>query len=115
MSSNSNYLDITLLGKEYRVACPAEEKDALRRAAAYVDEKIRGIAEKKRANGERVAVMVALNVAHEFLCLQDQRSEENQTPAPHDATGVDFDDTKRRIASMEAQLDAVLELQDKLI
>ena len=30
MSSDANFLDITLLGKEYRVACPPEDRDATR-------------------------------------------------------------------------------------
>jgi cell division protein ZapA len=115
MSSNFNYLDITLLGKEYRVACPKEEKEALLRAVAYIDREMREIAEKTRANNERIAVMMALNVTHEFLSLQDQLAEARQAPAPGDETGLDFDGVKRRIALMEARLDAALEPQDKLI
>ena len=40
MPNDANYLDVTLLGKEYRVACPPEEHDALLDAVAYVDEKM---------------------------------------------------------------------------
>ena len=36
MPNDANYLDVTLLGKEYRVACPPEEHDALLDAVAYV-------------------------------------------------------------------------------
>jgi cell division protein ZapA len=109
MSSNAtNYLDITLLGKEYRVAYQKEEKDALLRTVAYIDGKMREISGKARGNNERIAVMVALNVTHEFLCLKNQ-------PAQGEGTGLDFDDIKRKITLMEARLDAVLEPQDKLI
>jgi cell division protein ZapA len=114
MSSDANFLDITLLGKEHRVACPPEEQDALLRAVAYVDGKMNDIAEKTHSNiAERVAVMTALNIAHEFLSLQNQRSE--KSPEQDRETGLDIDVVKRRIALMEAQLDAVLEPQDKLI
>jgi cell division protein ZapA len=114
MPANANYLDIILLGKEYRVTCEKEEKDALLRAVAYVDEKMREIAGKTRGNNERAAVMMALNTAHEFLRLQNRTSEEREVTR-NDETGLDFDDIKRRIASMEAQLDAVLESQDRSI
>ncbi|WP_367142060.1 cell division protein ZapA [Propionivibrio sp.] len=49
MTNETNHLDITLLGKEYRVACPPDEHDALLSAVAYVDEKMRDIAEKPEA------------------------------------------------------------------
>ena len=45
MPNEASFLDITLLGKEYRVACPPEERAALLNAAAYVDGKMRDIAE----------------------------------------------------------------------
>ena len=50
MPNDTNYLDIALLGKEYRVACPAEEREALLAAVAYVDAKMHDIAEKTRSN-----------------------------------------------------------------
>jgi cell division protein ZapA len=118
MSSNPNHLDIVLLGKEYRVACPAGEEDMLRRVVATVEEKMREITAKKTRNNsnERVAVMVALNTTHEFLLLQDQCAEARQTsPARNDEAGVDFDAIKRKITLMEARLDAVLEPQEMLI
>ncbi|GHU30828.1 cell division protein ZapA [Betaproteobacteria bacterium] len=116
MTSDANFLDITLLGKEYRVACPPDDKDALLRAVAYIDAKMHDIAEKTRSNiSERIAVMAALNVAHEFLSLQNQLSEENLALANNHKTELDFSDVKRRISLMEAQIDAVLEPQDKLI
>jgi hypothetical protein len=53
MPNETNFLDITLLGKEYRVACPPEERAALLNAAAYVDGKMRDIAEKTKSNHRR--------------------------------------------------------------
>ncbi|MDR1934041.1 MAG: cell division protein ZapA [Candidatus Accumulibacter sp.] len=116
MPSDANFLDINLFGKEYRIACPPEEKDALLRAVAYVDGQMHEIAKKTRSNAtERVAVMAALNIAHDFLLLQNQPSEENPTPVHPSEGGLDFGAVKGRIALMEAQLNAVLEPQDKLI
>ena len=114
MLNEANYLDITLLGKEYRVACPPEEHDALFAAVAYVDEKMHDIAEKTKSNiSERIAVMAALNIAHEHLSQKQQISETHQ--AIGSETGLDFGAVKRRISDMEAQLEAVLAPQEKLL
>jgi cell division protein ZapA len=116
MSSEANFLDITLLGKEYRVACPPEEEAALRQAVDHVDGKMREIAEKTHSNAaERIAVMAALNIAHEFLLLQNRPPEEASASEQNHVEGLDIDAVKRRIEHMEAELDAVLVPQDKLI
>jgi cell division protein ZapA len=114
MPNENNYLDITLLGKEYRVACPPSEQDALIAAVNYVDEKMHDIAEKTKSNiAERIAVMAALNIAHEHLSLRNWPAE---TPLVGGAeTEVDIDLVRGRIADMEAQLDAVLAPQNKLL
>jgi cell division protein ZapA len=116
MPSEANFLDITLLGKEYRVACPPEEEKALRQAVDYVDGKMREIAEKTHSTAaERIAVMAALNIAHEFLSLQNRPPEEASAPEQNHVEGLDIGAVKRRIEHMEAELDAVLAPQDKLI
>lgn len=89
------HLDIKLLGREYRVACRPEERDGLLAAVAYLDEKMRGLAEKTNSAGERLAVMTALNVTHEFL--QFQR-----------AGGFDIPTLKRRIEHINGRLDGAL-------
>ena len=98
MPVNAGFIDIILLDKEYRVACSPENREALLRAAGYADGKMREIAEKTHSNAERVAVMAALNIAHELLLEQNSNS----------AAEVDIAAVKRRIALMEAQLDALL-------
>jgi hypothetical protein len=47
MPNEAHFLDITLLGKEYCVACPPDQRAALLTAASYVDGKMREIAEKR--------------------------------------------------------------------
>ncbi|MDR3299973.1 MAG: cell division protein ZapA [Candidatus Accumulibacter sp.] len=116
MPNDANFLDITLFDKEYRIACPPEEQDALLRAVAHVDNKMREISGKTRStNSERIAVMAALNIAHEFLSPQNPLPEESPASAQSDETRLDFGAAKRRIALMEAQLDAVLESQNTLL
>ena len=61
-------VDITLLGRSFRVACDKGEEPALRSAAAYLDDKMRQIREQGKVIGiERIAIMAGLNIAHEFL------------------------------------------------
>ena len=116
MPNEANYLDITLLGKEYRVACPPEEREALQAAVNYVDEKMHGIAEKTRSNiSERIAVMAALNIAHEYLSQKNQAQVAAMMPAASVDPGLDIVAVKRRIFSMETKLDSVLAPQERLI
>jgi len=106
-------LDIRLHGREYRVACNAEERDALIAAAAHVDAKMEDIAGKTRSTGERLAVMTALNLAHELLA----KPAENNVPQPaEDPPASDFDreEFTRRIGAMVARLDAAMAPQEKL-
>lgn len=114
MPNEANYLDIVLLGKEYRVACPPSEQEALLAAVAYVDAKMHDIAEKTKSNiAERIAVMAALNIAHEHLS-QQYVIPDSHTPNSLETT-LDIETVKGRISDMEAELDAVLAPQEKLI
>lgn len=94
-------LDINLLGKEYRVSCTPENKEGLLAAVAYVDGKLHELAQKTHSSGEKLAVMTALNIAHEFLLHQR-------------GNGFDMPAAKRRIGLMQARLDGVLAQQEKL-
>ncbi|MDR2241004.1 MAG: cell division protein ZapA [Zoogloeaceae bacterium] len=97
----ANTLDIVLMGREYRIACAPEEREALEAAVALVDEKMREIDEKTKATGERRAVMAALNLAHELLSLK--------LPG-----GFDMREFRRRISVMQARLDEALTSQEAL-
>jgi cell division protein ZapA len=98
----SDTLDIKLLGKEYRVACPPEERDSLQAAVRLLDERMGEMAAKSKSTGERLAVMTALNLAHEMLSQKNPQA------------GVDRHDLKRRIGAMEARLDEALARQENL-
>ena len=56
MSAEPNFLDVKIMGREYRVACHIEERPALLAAVELVDSKMREIAQKtKNTIAERVA------------------------------------------------------------
>ena len=97
----ANTLDIVLMGREYRVACAPDEREALQTAVAFVDEKMREIGEKTKSTGERLAVMTALNLAHELLSIK--------LPG-----GFDMQEFRRRIGYMQARLDEAMASQEQL-
>jgi len=62
---------VRIMGKEYAVACPAEEHEALVKSADYLNERMSTIRKRGKALGsERIAVMAALNIARELLELK---------------------------------------------
>lgn len=99
--SDDTHVDITLNGREYRVACPPEERQALFEAAAHLDDQLRRLAARTGAGGEKLAVMTALNIAYEYLSFQR-------------SGGFDMPDLRRRIGSIAARLEEVLDSQERL-
>lgn len=108
MSNEPNFLDVKIMGREYRVACTPEERDALLASVELVDNKMREIAQRTKSTiAERVAVMAALNIAHEHLSGGSSNSSETF------AEPVDTSEAKRRIIDMGAQIDTVLAPQQQ--
>ena len=102
MSDKVNTLDVTILDREFRVACPDEERAELLDAVDFLDRKMREIRDAgKITSVERIAIMAALNIAHELLTMRL-------------GSGFDMADFKRRMTSMQASIDAVLTEQDEL-
>ncbi|MDR1424578.1 MAG: cell division protein ZapA [Azoarcus sp.] len=94
-------LDISLLGKEYQISCAANERESLLEAVSYLAQRLEEMAKKTRAGGETLAIMTALNIAHDFLQLLHGR-------------GFDLPTLKRRIAHMQTRIEGVLAQQEKL-
>jgi cell division protein ZapA len=67
MSSTSEPVNIRVLDREYTVGCEPDERDSLLAAAKLLDQKMREIRGSNRmAAIDRVAVLAALNLAHEL-------------------------------------------------
>lgn len=97
MNQKSKTLDVTIMGRTYKVACSDDERNALLSAVAYLDRKMTEIKNAGRvASAERIAVMAALNIAHELLSSRNN------------ASGFDIEGLRRRMAAMEATLDQAL-------
>jgi len=97
----SNTLDIKIQGREFRVACAPEEKEALLATVAFLDAKMAEISQQTRSTGERLAVMTALNIAHELLSIKNPSSS------------FDTPEWKRRIQSIEARVDKAIAEQQQ--
>jgi len=73
--SQAMTVTVKILDKEYQVACPPEEVDALTTSARYLDDQMRTIRESGKVFGlDRIAVMAALNIANEYINNRDSLS-----------------------------------------
>ncbi len=71
MPAAPDLITVSILDREYQFSCGDDERDALKAAALYLDEKMREV----KASGnlmalERIAVMAALNISDSLLQLQ---------------------------------------------
>ena len=66
-------VSVRIMEKGYLIACPYEERSALLDAAELLNGRMREIRDTGKVVGlDRIAVMVALNLAHEFLKGRDR-------------------------------------------
>lgn len=115
MATGNNMIDITIRGKDYRVACRPEEREALMAAVRLLDGRLAEVADKTRSSGEKLAVMVALNLAHDLLAAQSASGERPYEEAGQTGdSGVDAASVQRRITAIEAKLDEALTEQNAL-
>jgi len=70
---DSEPVTIRLLDREYTVGCAPDERDSLIAAAKLLETKMRDVRGSNRmAALDRVAVLAALNFAHELQQLRDE-------------------------------------------
>lgn len=86
---------VNIMGKEFMVACPEGEREALVAAATFLDRKMREIQESGKVIGtERCAIMAALNITNDLL---DLRRRGTTTP-----------DVDQKLRFLQTKIDAVL-------
>ena len=108
MSAKKKTLDVTIMGRTYKVSCSDDERDDLLAAVALLDRKMSEIKTAgKVASAERIAVMAALNMAHELL--------QSKGASFSSARSVDLEAMRRRMESMQAVLDEALAPQERLL
>jgi cell division protein ZapA len=102
MSAEAKGLQINIMGREFRVACPENEQKGLLDAVEYLNKKMQEVRDNGKVIGlERIAIMTALNIAHEFLTTRV-------------GGGFDIAEIKRRMTHMETVIDQALSEQNTL-
>lgn len=102
MSDEPIGVDIKVLDKDYRIACPREEQNELLASARYLDDRMREIRQSGRVIGtDRIAVLAALNIVHELLQIQ-------RTP-----TGVD-NEVFRRLGRLQERIGEAISAESSL-
>jgi cell division protein ZapA len=95
-------LQITIMGRNFRVSCKEDEQAGLLEAVDYLNRRMEEIRDQGKIVGlERIAIMAALNITHEYLGAK---------------VGGDFDMAgfKRRMSQMETVIDQAMAEQAKL-
>jgi cell division protein ZapA len=101
VSTDGKGLQVSIMGRDFRVACKPDEEKALLEAVEYLNRKMQEIKDQGKINGlDRIAIMAALNISHEFLTTR--------------FGNFDVSEIKRRIAGIETTLDQALADQEKL-
>lgn len=60
-------ITITILGIDYKITCPPEKVDSLKRSAVLLDSKLATMRSSGKMSIEQAAIMVGLNLADELL------------------------------------------------
>ena len=95
--SDKGAVTISLLGREFRVGCPEGEEKQLLASVDYLNRKLKEVRDTGKVVGnERIAIMAALNIAHEFMSNNGKGG------------AVDNGSIKRRILAMQETLDTAL-------
>ena len=96
--SEARSLQITIMGRDFRVACPEDEQSGLLEAVDYLNKKMIEIRDTGKVIGlERIAIMAALNIALELLSTK--------------VGGFDMGEIKRRMTRMETVIDQAMSEQ----
>ncbi|QBC43631.1 cell division protein ZapA [Iodobacter fluviatilis] len=89
-------LDVSIMGREFRVACPENEEATLVQAVELLDQRMHEIRASGKVVGlEKIAIMAALNITHEYLHTRVDG-------------GFDIATIQRRITNMNSAIDAVI-------
>lgn len=98
---------LRLIDREFLIACPPEERAGLLEAASFLDRKMRELrAHAKTPGFDRLAVLAAISITHEYLQLQKHPvpSADNNLSEPGIAEGL---------ATLRRKLEAALDTQLK--
>ena len=104
---------ISVMGREFRVAAPDGEERQLVASVELLNQKMKEIRDSGKVVGnERIAIMVALNIAHEHL--QAHQGTTAKVSAKTQNISVDEEFIRRKMQEMESMIEKAISDQEKL-
>ena len=95
MSAQKESIKVSIMQREFTVACTVDESRGVVEAAAYLDKQMRAVSKGAKVLGiDRCAIMAGLNISHELLALRKAEGEDEQINA--------------RLESLHQQVDEVV-------
>ena len=74
--SGGKPVSVTILDKEYLISCEDSEREQLHTAVTFLNMKMKEVKDSGKVIGaERIAVMTALNIAHDLLAYKRQNAD----------------------------------------
>ncbi len=78
MSDNSIPVTVKIADKEYKISCPEGEHESLLVSARRVSDDMKNMRDSGKALGsEKIAVMVALNIAHKLINIEGSSNSDD--------------------------------------
>lgn len=115
--STSKGVTINVMGREFRVAAPQGEERQLLASVELLNKKMKELRDGGKIVGnERIAIMAALNIAHDYLQLLVSGST-HVTPtssAKNTNNSVDAEFVRRKMESLESVIEKAISDQEKL-
>ena len=78
---------VKILDSNYKIACPADEAEAVKQAAVFLDKRLREIKEGSDLDEKKTAIITALNITNEYLkSLSNPQANSTDSPSLDDLT-----------------------------
>ena len=100
--SDDGVMSVTIMGRSYSVKCSMDERASLQEAAAHVNNQMEMVRQSgTMSHVERVAVVTALNLAHELIQIKNQKSEY-------------VDDVRKRVCGLQNKIENFLAAEEEV-
>lgn len=98
MATEKKGVKVSIMQREFTIACSEEETQGVIEAASYLDKQMRLIVNNNQALGaDRCAIMAALNISHELLEARKNIGDDSQISGRLDKLYTEVDDAMEKI------------------